>query len=211
MSQPVEIQGIEERIKKFGEAATSNPMMQKRITEIIRQMLAKVRNSLQGQARGGLGMQSDPRKTYKAVRMAVYRKIYGGQVNILQSRKAGATRLYAPPSKRVSNIGGNRRARSQRTTDIMSYSGKDRGFILRFLNQGTNDRKIRFKTDSSREHINRGARGGNTSLYGQTTNTGSRGHIVGRDWFGNASLKELENAANIIDQMLNDLITGVLY
>ena len=204
MSKTIEIAGIEERIKKFGEAATTNPMMQKRITEIIRQMLAKVRNSLQGQARSGLGMQSDPRKAYKAVRMAVYRKIYGGNVNILQNRRVGVMRFYAPPNKRKSNIGGNRNSRSQRTTDIMSYIGKDRGFILRFLNQGTQVRYSGMGRNGRTEEeqqifaLNHGG-------------VGNRGRIAPRDWFGNASQKEMENAANNIDKMLNELILGVLY
>ena len=95
----IEITGLEDRIKKFSEASTKNPEMQRRIREVIRATLAKVRKSLQGQAQSGLQMQSDPRKAYKAVRMAVYRRIFGGQVNILQSRKAGAGHFYAPPRK----------------------------------------------------------------------------------------------------------------
>jgi hypothetical protein len=40
--------------------------------------------------------------------------------------------------------GGNRRPRSQRTEQIDTYYGKDRGFILRFLNSGTASRDTRF-------------------------------------------------------------------
>ena len=58
----IEIKGLDERIKKFGEASTKNPMMRKRINEVIRAMLAQVRKSLQNNAQSGLDMKSDPRK-----------------------------------------------------------------------------------------------------------------------------------------------------
>lgn len=203
MSGTIEIAGLDERIKKLGEASTKNPEMRRRINEVIRQMLSRVRKSLQGQARSGLAMKSDPRKAYKAVRMAVYRKIFGGQVNILPSRRAGVMRFYAPPSKRKSNIGGNRRKRSDRTTDIMSYTGQSRGFVLRFLNAGT---QVRYN----------GGRNGRTEEEQQIFalnhgGVGHRGRIAPRNWFGGASQKELENAARNIDKMIDDIVAGVLY
>lgn len=203
MAGTIEITGLEERIKKFGEASTKNPEMRKRINEVIRQTLARVRKSLQGQARSGLAMQSDPRQAYKAVRYAVYRRIFGGQVNILDGRRAGAMRLYVPPSKRRSNIGGNRGTRSDRTRDLMSYTGKDRGFVLRFLNQGT---QVRYN----------GGRNGRTEEEQQlfALHHGGqyyRGRIKARNWFGGASQKELENATRNIDKMIDDIVAGILY
>ena len=63
----------------------------------------------------------------------------------------------------------------------MSYQGKDRGFILRFLNAGTAERSTRF---------------------------GNRGAISARNWFGSASQQELNMAADklqvIIDRIIND-------
>jgi len=179
----IEVTGLEERIKKMGELSTKNPEMRKRINEVIRQTLAKVRKSLQGDARSGLQMQSDPRNAYKAVRMAVYRRLFGGQVNILQSRKANGGRLYEPP-RHPSHRGGNRRTRSGRTEQLMSYQGAYRGFILRFLNAGTADRKSRY---------------------------GNRGAISARNWFGPRSQAEMERAAQNLDKMIDDIITGVMY
>ena len=65
----IEVTGLDERIKKFGEASTKNPMMRKRINEVIRTALREVKKKLQNEAKSGLDMQSDPRKAYKAVRM----------------------------------------------------------------------------------------------------------------------------------------------
>ena len=205
----IEIKGLEERIKQLGEASMKNPEMRKRINEVIRTALREVRKKLQNEAKSGLDMQSDPRKAYKAVRMAVYRKIFGGQVNILQSRKAGAGHFYAPPHKGTSDPkgrGGNRRPRSQRTIDLMSYQGVDRGFILRFLNQGTTTRNI--------THLTEVKRADGTSKFRFTSNGGkygNRGSIAARNWFGNASLRELENAAANIDKMIDDIVMGILY
>jgi len=183
----IEITGLEERIKKFGEASTKNPEMRRRINEVIRQTIMQVRKRLSSEAQGGLQIQSDPRKAYKAIRSAVYRRIFGGQVNILPSRKAHGMRFYAPPRKLDQNPnqrGGNRIKRSERSTALMSYQGADRGFILRFLNAGTSDR---------------------TSRYG------NRGSIAARNWFGNRSQAELEQASQRIDTMIDDIIQGIIY
>lgn len=205
-SGTIEIQGLDERIRKFGEASTKNPVMRKRINEVIRQVLARVRRSLQSEAKTGLQMQSDPRNAYKAVRMAVYRRIFGGQVNILQSRRAGKGRLYEPPrrgTKDPHGRGGNRMVRSQRTIDLMSYEGKDRGFILRFLNQGTEARYIGGRNGRTQDERNTFARhhGGR----------GFRGRIAARHWFAGASQKQLEAAAANIDKMIDDIVAGIMY
>lgn len=208
-SGTIEITGLEERIKQFGEASTKNPMMRKRINEVIRATLSKVRKSLQAQARSGLQMESDPRKAYKAVRMAVYRRIFGGQVNILQSRKAAEGNFYAPPRKGTSDPkgrGGNRRLRSVRTEQVMSYQGIDRGFILRFLNQGTKERNIQHFVETKRaDGTSKFKWGSDGGKYGK------RGKIAARNWFGNASLRELEIHASNLDAMIDDIVSGILY
>jgi len=199
----IEITGLEERIKQLGEASTKNPQMEKRIREVIRKVLLEVRKSMQRSAKVGLNMNADPRNAYKAVRMAVYRRIFGGQVNILQSYGSKPGVYYEPP-RHPSNRGGNRMKQSERTHDIMSYQGADRGFVLRFLNAGT---EVRYaghgrngRTESQRNRF--------------IMNTGGRGHrsrIKERNWFGPRSQDELENAARNIDALIDDIISGVLY
>ena len=198
----IEIKGLDERIKQFGEASTKNPMMEKRIRGVIRQVLGQVRKSLQSQAQSGLQMKGDPRKAYKAVRMAVYRRIFGGNVNILQSRKAGEG-YYCEPPRHPSHRGGNRMLQSERTRKMMSYQGSERGFILRFLNQGTDvrytgGRNGRTQSDKFRFVDSHGGRG-------------HRGAIAARNWFGPRSQAELERAAANIDAMIDDIVSGVLF
>lgn len=199
MSSTIEITGLEERIRQFGKLATTNPMMQRRINEAVKTVLIQVRSALQREARSGLGMKDDPRNAYKAVRMAVYRRIFGGQVNILNSRKASNLRLYEPPRKGTSDPrgrGGNRVVRQERTTTMMSYQGKDRGFILRFLNGGTDVRSIH--SMGGRDLVN-APKGGN------------RGSIAPRNWFGQRSQQEMEQAAQHLDKMIDDIIQGIIF
>lgn len=205
----ITIKGIDELEKKLTQMRTEDPTFEKRLRGAIREILKRARKELSGDAKENLQMQGDPRSAYKAVRSSVYKRLFGGQVNILPSRRAGAMSLYEPPrTLTAGQRGGNRRPRSKRTTDLMSYQGKDRGFILRFLNAGTGDRTINFKDDPSREYVDRGRRGGNLQKYGKTINTGRRGSIAARNWFGSASQREMQEAAGklqeIIDKVINE-------
>ena len=200
----ITITGLEEFEKKLKQLETTNPGFEKRLRDVIRKVLGQVRAALQKDAKSGLQMKSDPRKAYKAVRYAVYKRIFGGQVNILQSLKAGNGSLYEPPRKGTRDSkgrGGNRVKRTERTSKIMSYTGKDRGFILRFLNAGTADRAINSMGGKS-------LRTGGVSILATKSLGGNRGSITARNWFGSRSHKELENAAaniqEIIDKVIND-------
>lgn len=94
-------------------------------------------------------------------------------------------------------------AQSERTRKMMSYQGSERGFILRFLNQGTDvrytgGRNGRTESERSRFIESHGGRG-------------HRGSIAARNWFGSASQRELENAAANLDKMIDDIVSGILY
>lgn len=206
----VTVEGIELSRKKLNAISTKNPEFEEHIRNVIRGVLGKARANLRASAQSGLQMKSDPRSAYKAVRFAVYKKIFGGQVNILTPQKAGASTSYAPTHRlQPGQWGGNRRARSPRTQQIMSYDGEDRGFILRFLNDGmtkSNPRVIKFKPDPLRQYVHRGSKGGDLSKYGKTINTGHRGAITARNWFGPISQKELETAAKNLEKTINKMI-----
>ena len=89
---------------------------------------------------------------------------------------------------------------------LESYVGSDRGFVLRFLNAGTNPRGINFTSDEAREHVHRGSQGGDLKKYGKTTNTGSRGNIAPRNFFGTSSQTAMRNAAEQLTQLIDKLI-----
>ena len=194
----VEITGLSEFEAKLQKMKTDNPDFEKRLRGAIRKILGHARANLRKDAASGLQMESDPRKAYKAVRYAVYKRLFGGQVNILNSRKAGAETGYRPartltPGQR----GGNRRQRNSR--DLDKYEGVDRGFILRWLNNGmtkTNPRLIKF-TENDRRKVDK---------WNKHPNTGNRGAISSRNWFGNASLKELQSVAGEMQALIDKVI-----
>ena len=196
----ITIEGIDELNRKLEQMKTQGTDFEKRLREAIRKILGAARAELRKDAADGLQMESDPRHSYKAVRYAVYKRIFGGQVNILQSRRAGNRTNYEPErTLNVSKRGGNRRTRSARTRDVMSYEGVDRGFILRFLNDGmtkTNPRTINF-TENDRRKVDK---------WNKHPNTGNRGAIKARNWFGGASLRELEAVAGEMQELIDKVI-----
>lgn len=210
ISDNFDVEGFVEQRKELDKLLMSNPAMEKKVQGLIRKVLGAVRKSVGQAARDK--MENDPRKAYLAVRSAVYKRILGGNVNILRKRKAsGGGGGYTPTKTlRTGQRGGNRRLRSERTKNLESYYGSDRGFILRFLNQGTNERIINFTTDENRENVHRGSRGGNLRKYGKTINTGRRGRIAARNWFGQRSQKEMEHAAETLTQYIDQLIKETL-
>lgn len=188
-----ELIGYDEQVKMLKQMMTDDPGFKKRVTAAIKKVFKEVRKQVANDARGA--MKSDPRKAYSAVRTSVYRRILGGQVNILNRRKAGPPNNYQKPRKGFSGRGGNRWGRSERTKDIEGYSGADRGFILRFVNSGAGPRNINSYTD--RQGIMHSLRSG----------SGNRGSISARNWFGPASQSALRGASVelqiLIDQIIN--------
>lgn len=199
-SGTIEITGLSEFEKKLAQLKTDNPGFERRLRGVIRKVLGKARANLRKDAASGLRMDSDPRHAYKAVRFAVYKRLFGGQVNILNSRKAGDPTGYEPPrTLRAGQRGGNRRTRESR--NLNKYEGVDRGFILRWLNNGmtkTNPRVIKFTENSSRK----------VDKWNKHPNTGNRDVISARNWFRGASLQELQKVAGemeaFIDKIIND-------
>lgn len=158
----------------------SNPDTAANIRKLITQEIAKARAAISQSAKGE--MASDPRQAYKAVRRSVYKSILGGQVNIFNPRGGAsssgssfvkARKLDNHPHQR----GGNRRKRSARTDQVDGYVGKDRGFILRFVNSGiSKPRQTRY---------------------------GNRGVIPARNWLATSGQRELEAAAEHLSALID--------
>ena len=158
----------------------SNPDTAANIRKLITQEIAKARAAISQSAKGA--MASDPRQAYKAVRRSVYKSILGGQVNIFNPRGgasssgssfAKARKLDSHPHQR----GGNRRKRSARTDQVDGYVGKDRGFILRFVNSGiSKPRQTRY---------------------------GNRGVIPARNWLATSGQRDLEAAAERLSALID--------
>lgn len=168
----IEIQGLQQRAKEIESLMTTSPGMRKYITDIIRKAVRDARKKIVQDAKSVL--DNDPRQAFRAVRSSVYKQILGGNINILSPYKRGAATNYQRPRKLDQNPhqrGGNRRQKSMETLRYESYHGVDRGFILRFQNQGTTKRETRF---------------------------GNRGSLRARNWFGISSTFHTEEAVNTI-------------
>ena len=164
---------------------THNREMDKKLNDLTKKVIRKARGELVKNARVGLDMDSDPRSAYRAIKSTVYRRIKGGNVSILSKRRASSKRYPVPTSTR---------GRSQRTEQLMSYYGADRGFVLRFLNKGTKQRTVKGFN---------GRRG-----FKSPDATGDRDRITGRNWFGHASQAEMERAAAELEKMIDELISN---
>jgi hypothetical protein len=196
------IEGYEEQIKQLRQMMTDDPTFRRRINAVLGKVLKEARKAISEDAKSVV--DNDPRNAYKAVRSAVYKRILGGQVNILQKRKAGTPTNYRKPLKGLPNRGGNRWGRSERTKQLEGYEGMDRGFILRFINAGTADRGILSYTDKGGTRHSLGS--ASSQNWKTRALTGNRGSIKGRNWFGGASHAALEKASLQIQELIDRII-----
>ena len=199
-----ETEGLNEQIQHLRKIMSDDPDFRRRVNAVIKRVLNSARKEIMDIAKGE--MDSDPRHAYKAVRSAVYKRILGGQVNILAKRRAGTPTSYQKPLKGLPKRGGNRWGRSERTIQMEGYEGTDRGFILRFINAGTVDRSIRSYTD--RTGVRHDLRSGSSMNIHTHALNGNRGNITGRNWFGSASHTALLRASydlnDFIDKIINE-------
>ena len=182
-------------------AMSTDPKMRKVIQQHIREALFETRRQMMGDAPFGNG---DPRHAARSIRTSVYEKVLGGNINILTGKKAHGAVNYEPPRKGTSDPmgrGGNRRKRSERTKQVMSYGPLDRGFILRFVNSGTKTRVIGFRNTikGNRARYNKAV---SRIHSGEKSRTGNRGSIAARNWFMSASESALANAAANIAELV---------
>lgn len=196
MDSNLEIDGLVKQREELEKLMMSNPAMDKKVQGLIRKVLMEVRRHMGDAAKSA--MKSDPRQAYKAVKTAVYRQILGGSVSILNKKKPGVKFSDYEPVRtlRPGQRGGNRRTRSDRTRDLIKYAGSDRAFVLRFINQGTQDRGVDFTFVEGRKQ----------TQTNKHPNTGNRGRIMPRNFFGERSQREMENAANNLQRLIDELI-----
>ena len=196
---------ILEQQKVLEAALSTNPKTQKALQKLIRKALMEARASLSDYIKTKLA-NDDPRGAARAVRTSVYKKILGGNINILNSRKAHGTNSYEPPrTLRPGQRGGNRRPRSQRTNTVMHYAGEDRQFILRFVDSGTKQRAIERLTEVKRKS------GGSKFVWRQDASKyGNRGSIAARNFFRTGVDPRLRRATEYLADLINEELEAML-
>lgn len=191
---------IVEQRKVLEQALSTNPKTQKALQKLIRRVVMEARAKVVSAAENAI--KDDPRHAARAVRTAVYKKILGANINIYNSRKAHGTSNYTPPRTLTpGQRGGNRRKRYFR--DMGKYAPEDRGFILRWINDGmtkTNPRVVEF-TPNDRRKVDR---------WNKHPNTGNRGAIAARNFFKGAGEQALVRAADALANLIDTELETIM-
>lgn len=177
---------------------TENPKAAERLRDVIRKLLWEARNEVSSDIRGKFG---GDRESWRAVRNIVYKKLLGGNLN-LEDMKRGTAGWKIPQKERKGTSdpfgrGGNRRRRTLSTARREGYEGKARAFILRFQNQGTGDRYIKFHSNS-RRHVDK---------WNQHPNTGYRGSLTAQHFFELYANKALNAMAQKLGPIIDEEIS----
>lgn len=188
-------------------AMSTDPKVQKMLREFVRKSILEARRAVAMNIKFANG---DPRNTRQAINMSVYRKVLGGNINILDSRKksGGKNAYQAPKPPKRFGRGGNRMARSLRTQQILDYPPFDREFIMRFVDSGTKQRFVGFRNE----------RKANKSRYIDTRQrwaagggkTGNRGAIASRGFFSRYGERAMQMAAEKLAQLIETEMNDIL-
>lgn len=173
-----------EALDMFKRVQYANVIRKKDVKAIYRRAVTPVRRAVMQAARAAMG--SNTRGAYKAVKMTVYRDANGASVSLLDGKAAKSMEIDRQPKGGLSGIRRKRKV-SERTKQVNGYRGKDRGFILRFVNQGTAKRTA-------------GTRTGTTQA--------NRGSIAPRSFF-NVAGPEMEKASADVSRMMESVIEQI--
>lgn len=197
---------ILEEQKALEAALSTNPKTQKALQKLVREVVLEARRNVVNSIQFDNG---DPRNTRQAIRTTVYRKILGGNLNILDPKKAHGKNSYSTPkTSRGKKRGGNRMARSPRTQQILDYSGLDREFIMRFVDSGTKQRFVGFRNAMSSNH-NRYLQTKDRWDAGENR-TGNRGAIAARVFFARYGERAMEMAAERLAVLIETELAATL-
>ena len=138
---------IELNVKNIEKMLTENPEMRQRIQKAIRLDVWTARNTVVKNMVSVFN-NGDPAEARRAVRNIIYEKILGANLNIRNMRKGTARWKVRQVERKVDQNphmrGGNRIKRQYKTIRMQGYEGKARGMILRWVDQGTDERKSRY-------------------------------------------------------------------
>ena len=161
---------------------STDPGTENKMRKLIRDVITDTRKEVVAAMHNKM---NDPRNTARSVRRITYKKILGGNLNILSKKRAshGSVSTYEPPrTLRQGQRGGNRVPRGKNTQRWMSYGPSDRGAVLRWLSDGAYSRRA-------------GTRGGRLH--------GNRGTIAPRNLFFDNATPALNRAAERLAELID--------
>lgn len=163
-------------------ALSTNPQTERALRKLIQKVLQEARAQVASSVRFANG---DPHESIRAIRRVTYKRILGGNINIYNSRRAHGGGTPTPEKRKTGGSrGGNRMPRSARTQRMLDYGPLDRGFILRFVNDGTTSR-----------------------AWASGKNTGS---IAPRNFLGARGLPALQQAADNLAALIDNELMRML-
>lgn len=172
---------VEEEIQRL---MTTNPIVAKALNKVIAKTMARVGRATSKDIQSII--LNDTRQASKAVKYVAYKRIFGGNVSILDRRKASRirARLVRSRTLREGQRGGNRVPRSKRTEEMDTFFAQDRAFVLRWLDSGAN------RTDPGAQK-----RRGNRA-------PGNRGLLSPIGFFGKFAEENLEKMVDDIEELV---------
>lgn len=184
MAEPLHIENNVHLEKLLSTDHTMEEEMRKLVAKVLQTAVREVSSAASN------AIKSDPKGTARAVRRMIYKQVIGGNINIVNKKKASGG----------GSAGTSRRGRTQRTEQIMSYKGKDRQFILRFLDSGTNARVTTHMNGHTILRMNK------VPWHQYKSGTvGGRGAIAPRNFFGPSAEQAIEKAANQLSKLIEQL------
>lgn len=152
--------------KMLNDLEMEKAMPKKDRKKILRDSTKPIRKAVQSGIKSSVA--NDPRKAVQGVKSTVYRDGMGANVSLHDPKQSRSSKIVRASITRTGGASGiiRHRTRSRDTERIDSYWGKDRAFILRFLNEGTAPRS------AFSQHVK--------TKSGATAN---RGAISARDFF----------------------------
>ena len=182
-----------------------------RVNDVVAVLLIKARQKAVGEVRSYL--HTSPREAERAVRNIVYKKVIGSNLNIYNVRRALRNGPVPPishyPSARV-------RPRLRKTTDMYSYHGVDRGFILRFNTIGSQDRVSSYMDgspiDMARRQRIRSKRLYHNKSKGETYKTkiiGYRGQLKPKNLFEQPATNALLSVKDEFEMLVYKIISDM--
>ena len=176
---------VRQQVAMVGSGKMSRENFDGWFSEIVRQELGKVLAIMRARAVEKARTQAKAGSASSAVLRRMYREEYGGNINIAtpRGRMSSRTRMYQPGWLKQRHVG-------DRTKKINEYYGPDRGFVLRFLEGGTDVRTAKTYGPTGK---------------GSMASWGSRGAIAPRSFF-HSMQSDMEQAAQQMGHTLNGYV-----
>jgi len=110
------------------------------VNKIIKKELATARKEVLKDAKRVV--RRDPRKALSGLRYVMYKRVFGGKIDIFEPKNKTYTASWNPERKlKPHQVGGNRRKQSSTTRKKNEYWGASRAFVLRFFNAGAHQNR----------------------------------------------------------------------